>query len=258
MNGIHGQTSEERAYGNDAWGFGTFPGQYGMALLVKPGLRIDVPGVQTWQAFRWGDIDDANRPIDPSGQPWYSDEGWGSMRLSSKNHVVVPVEVPGFGSIKIVASHPTPPAFDGEEMRNQKRNHDEIKLLARIIDADPNVLGDQGRRSSITAEDAFVVMGDLNADPDEGSSFENPMERYLLTHPRIQEVTAPTASDSTMAWYPDLDADDTAQWGLRVDYVLPSRNLAVLDRGVLRTDPAAPLQVSDHFPVFVDVALGRR
>ena len=31
------QTDAGRAYGNDAWGFGTFPGQYGMALFVREG-----------------------------------------------------------------------------------------------------------------------------------------------------------------------------------------------------------------------------
>ena len=40
---------------------------------------------------------------------------------------------------------------------------------------------------------------------------------------------------------PDLDPDDTARWGLRVDYVLPSDNLEVLGGEVVRpTDPDAP------------------
>ncbi len=247
------QTPLERAYGNDAWGFGTFPGQYGMALFVKPGLDIQLDGVQTFQTFRWSALADANVPVEPSGQLWYSDEEWASMRLSSKNHAVIPVEVPGIGVIKIVASHPTPPAFDGEEMRNRKRNHDEIKLVARIIDADPDVVSDQGGPASISAADAFVVVGDLNADPDEGSSFGNPIETHLLSHPRIRSADAPEAVEATRSWYPDLDPDDTARWGLRVDYVLPSVHLAVVGQGVVRTDPGAPVQVSDHFPVFIDV-----
>ena len=32
------QTALGRAYGNDAWGFGTFPGQYAMAILVDERL----------------------------------------------------------------------------------------------------------------------------------------------------------------------------------------------------------------------------
>ena len=32
-----------------------------------------------------------------------------------------------------------------------------------------------------------------------------------------------------------LDPDDTASWGMRVDYVLPSRGLQVLDGGIERT-----------------------
>ena len=58
------QTSEERAYGNDAWGFGTFPGQYGMALFVKPGLRIRLSDIQTFQTLRWSDLVDAKEVLD--------------------------------------------------------------------------------------------------------------------------------------------------------------------------------------------------
>ncbi len=250
------QTADERAYGNDAWGFGTFPGQYGMALFVRPGLSIRESDIQTFQTFRWSDLPDPNVPVEPSGTPWYSDEEWEEMRLSSKTHVVIPVEVPGLGTIKVVASHPTPPAFDGAEMRNRMRNHDEIRLLRAIIDADPGVRSDQGEASSISGDDLFVIVGDLNADPDEGSTWGNPILDHLLTHPRVQSDITPTASESTRAWYPDLDADDTAGWGLRVDYVLPSVGLTVSGSGVVRIDPDAPVVVSDHFPVFIDIETG--
>ena len=56
---------------------------------------------------------------------------------------------------------------------------------------------------------------------------------------------------------PRLDADDTASWGLRADYVLPSASLHVLDGGILRPTDAdtSGIAVSDHFPVWIDVAV---
>ena len=33
----------------------------------------------------------------------------------------------------LLASHPTPPVFDGDEDRNGKRNHDEVRLIADYI-----------------------------------------------------------------------------------------------------------------------------
>lgn len=250
------QTGAERAYGNDAWGFGTFPGQYGMALLVKPGLRIRVDDIATFQRFLWRDLAEASVPVDSTGQAWYAPEEWAAMRLSSKTHVAIPVEVPGFRTVTIVASHPTPPAFDGAELRNKRRNRDEIRLIARILDADPAVVSDQGNPAALGSDAAFVVMGDLNADPDEGNALGDPIGEFLLAHLRLQGGIAPVAAESTRAWYPTLDADDTAQWGLRVDYVLPSVGLRVVGHGVVRTDPNAPVQVSDHFPVYIDVDTG--
>ncbi|MEZ5252131.1 MAG: hypothetical protein R2713_23855, partial [Ilumatobacteraceae bacterium] len=57
---------------------------------------------------------------------------------------------------------------------------------------------------------------------------------------------------------------DTAPGNLRADYVLPSRNLRIVDAGVfwpLSTDPLFPLvgtfpfPTSDHRPVWVDVSV---
>ncbi len=41
-------------YGDDAFGFGAFPGQFGMAVFSR--LPIDRPGVRTFQHFLWKDM----------------------------------------------------------------------------------------------------------------------------------------------------------------------------------------------------------
>lgn len=59
------------------------------------------------------------------------------LRLSSKSHWDVPIDIPlGDGvtqRVHMLLHHPTPPAFDGQEGRNLRRNHDEIRLFADYV-----------------------------------------------------------------------------------------------------------------------------
>jgi hypothetical protein len=96
--------------GEDALGFGEFPGQYAMALLSR--FPIDPAKVRTFRKFLWRDMPGA---LLPPG--WYSPEELAVLPLSSKSHWDVPVRV-GKTTLHLLASHPTPPAFDGTEDRN--------------------------------------------------------------------------------------------------------------------------------------------
>ncbi|MEO1558815.1 MAG: endonuclease/exonuclease/phosphatase family protein, partial [Cyanobacteria bacterium J06632_19] len=49
---------------NDSFGFGTFPGQYGMVLLSK--YPIDTENVRTFQNFLWKDMPNGFLTNDPS------------------------------------------------------------------------------------------------------------------------------------------------------------------------------------------------
>ncbi len=246
------RTQRERAYGNDSFGYGIFPGQYAMALFVREPLEIDPDRVQTLQEFKWSELPGALRPeIPETRESWYSDEEWQNLRLSSKNHWVVPVRVDGRRELYVIAAHPTPPAFDGPERRNKMRNHDEIKLLSLMIDDSAPLHDDDGNPINLSAK-SFVIMGDLNADPDEGSSIDNPIGRFLLDHPRVNGSVDPRASAEGAAQYAWLDDDDTAFFRMRVDYVLPSSDLTVVRSEVHRPDTALA-RFSDHFPVLVDL-----
>ena len=251
------QTAAGRAYGNDAWGFGTFPGQYGMALFVREGLTVVLDSVRTFRRLPWRALPGALRPADPAtGEAWYGAEAWAALRLSSKSHWDVPVRLPSGAVVHILASHPTPPAFDGDEQRNVKRNHDEIRFWRDYLDGAPYVVDDSSRAGGLPGDAAFVLVGDLNADPDAGNATGDPIRTHLFTHPRVQ-ATAPTSAvrlDGRDGQ--PLAATATARFGLRVDYALPSANLALLATGLYRPPraPDAPA-VSDHFPVWVDVVL---
>ena len=251
------QTPAERAYGNDAWGFGVFPGQYGMALFVRDGVDLLRDSVRTFRRFKWADMPGALKPALPaSGESWYAEEAWGEMRLSSKSHWDVPVRLPDGRTLHVLASHPTPPGFDGAEDRNGRRNHDEIRLWADYLSDADYLRDDSGRTGGLANDALFVIVGDQNADPDEGDTYQNPIQ-LLLNHERAQGNLTPRTDTTAPSAYLDLDPDDTAAWGLRVDYVLPSEGLAVERSGVWRpvgTDTAG-VAVSDHFPVWIDVAL---
>lgn len=251
------QTPEGRAYGGDAWGFGMFPGQYGMALFVRDGLDIVEDDIRTFRLLPWQTMPDAQVPVDPATEaPWYDDAEWAAFRVSSKTHMDVPVRLPNGTNVHILASHPTPPAFDGPERRNVLRNAAEIRFWNDYLDQAAYIRDDAGNAAPFDSTASFVILGDLNADPDEGNSTD-PIKRWLLTHPRVQGTLDPQADSTGLAAYPNLDPDDTAGWGLRVDYVLPSVNLRVRDTGVWRPVGAdtAGVAVSDHFPVWLDIVV---
>ena len=238
------------AYGADCWGFGTFPGQYGMALLIDERFEIVADGVRTFRLLPWSSMPGAKMPVDPeSGEPWYAGEEHQRFRLSSKSHWDVPVRLPNGATVHLLCSHPTPPAFDGDERRNKLRNRDEIRFWADYLSGSAYIVDDDGRRSALAPGASFVILGDLNADPDEGTALGDPMG-LLFDAPRVNGGVRPTSSLPIEG----LDDDDTARFRLRVDYVLPSVDLEVLDSGVWRERPGgADRFPSDHFPVWVDL-----
>ncbi len=245
-----GDSAAARAYGNDCHGYGTFPGQYGMALLVDERLVIDEAGIRTFQRFPWSYMQGAFLPFDPSGKPWFTGDEPTYVRLSSKTFASVPVKLPNGATVHLLCSHPTPPAFDGPEQRNRKRNHDEIRLIGEYIDDAPFLVDDAERVGGLGRFDSFIVLGDLNADPRKGDSFKNPIERHLKGNRRVRFDFTPVSTVSL----PGFDPADTASFKLRVDYVLPSKDIEIVGGEVWRHVPEGAAKFpSDHFPVYLDV-----
>jgi len=254
---VAAQTAAGRAYGGDAWGFGTFPGQYGMALFVRDDLSLLRDSIRTFRLFEWSEMPGAAVPVDSvTGEKWYSDEEWSQMRLSSKSHWDIPVRLPGGRVVHVLASHPTPPGFDGAADRNGRRNHDEIRFWIDYLDGADYITDDSSGTGGLADGASFVLMGDLNADPDDGDGYGNAINR-LLEHPRVHE-TVPTVPSRELPAFPDLEPDDTTPYGLRIDYVLPSADLGIGNARIWRPAPAdtADLPISDHFPVYVDLSVG--
>lgn len=94
----------------------------------------------------------------------------------------------------LLASHPTPPVFDGPEDRNGLRNHDEIRLRADYVTpgAADYPYDDAGRLGGLAAGSRFVIAGDQNADPLDGDSVAAAIDQ-LLRNPLINTETTPSS-----------------------------------------------------------------
>ena len=268
-NGSIGGAGRDR--GNDAWGYGLHPGQYGMLLLSK--YPIDAARARTFQRLKWSAMPGARRPVDPAtGKPWHPDAVWSQLRLSSKSHWDVPVETPS-GVLHVLASHPTPPTFDGPENRNGLRNHDEIRLWREYLSPGnkPWLCDDTGTCGGLADDARFVILGDLNNDPVDGAG-EHEAIVELLEHPRVLRMATPRSEGAEVAALADggenlkhrsSHAHDTGRFGpkvgnLRLDYVLPSVGFNLAGSGVFWPKSgdadAAIAEASDHHLVWVDLA----
>ncbi len=248
-------------YGGDAQGFGLYEGQYGMVVLSKYPIKKEQ--ARTLQAFLWKDMPNHMVTIDPTTrQPWYSEQEWQSLRLSSKSHWDLPIEVNG-KLFHLLAMHPTPPVFDGEEDRNGNRNHDEIRLMADYIDPKRSqyIYDDNGVKGGLKNDTRFIIVGDLNA-ADKGDKHRPDVIEQLLDNPKVCSNFTPKSRGGSEHSKESERRSYTAHWGARVDYVLPSKfGFRVLSSGVFWPSKEDELfrlvesrhASSDHRLVWVDV-----
>jgi hypothetical protein len=246
-------------------------------MLVLSRFPIDRQRVRSFQNFLWRDMPKALLPIDPkTGKPFFDDKDLAMQRLSSKSFWDVPINAPANGAVEsyvlhLLCSHPTPPVFDGAEDRNGKRNHDEIRLVADYIGRKTAdyLTDDAGQPGGLPDDAFFVIVGDLNADPVDGDSYDSAVSQ-LLTHPRINSSFTPTSEGGKLATQrkkkPNAagrgdPSHDTSNFGdfqnLRIDYALPSKGLAVVDGGVFWPVPGEPgteaITATDHRLVWIDI-----
>jgi hypothetical protein len=264
---------------NDAYGFGFFPGQFGMVVYSR--YPIDYENIRTFQLFKWKDM-----PGNLIPTPFYSPEEVDVLRLSSKSHWDIPIQIGG-KTVHFLVSHPTPPVFDGAEDRNGRRNHDEIRFWADYVS--PGQAGyiydDAGNAGGLKPGELFVIAGDQNSDPLDGDSIAGSIQQ-LTKHPLVNDRLKPLSAGAVEAAllqggantahrsdprYDTADFADTAPGNLRADYVLPRKTLRFVDAGVfwpVQSDPLFRLTgvfdstawgavggfpTSDHRSAWIDV-----
>ena len=228
----------------DGFGYGRYPGQYGMALLSR--FPIDEQQARTFQKLLWRQMPGHLIPDGQAGKPaWYSPGQVEILRLSSKSHWDVPVRI-GSTTVHVLGSHPTPMSFDGDEDRNGRRNFDESRLWADYIAGGERaeyIVDDTGTAGALSTDSLFVVMGDMNNDPqrDPGPYGMAAMSQIL----RLERVQDPLATNEFRS----------------IDYVLPSTGLKVVGQGIFWPEAGDPLRVlvdepepaSDHKMNWVDL-----
>ena len=205
----------------DAQGYGRFRGDGGLAVLA----RWPVTLVADHTRALWADQPGA---VLPEGEP---QAVRAVQRLSTTAHWEVSVAAPD-GPLGLLAWSATPPVFDGPEDRNGRRNRDELMFWKERLSG-------QGG--------PFVLLGNANLDPVDGEGWHADMAA-LLAHPALQDPrpASPGAALAADAAHLGDPALDTVDWpdgrpgNLRVSYVLPSRDWAVLDAGVFWPAPDTP------------------
>ncbi|MGL5617576.1 MAG: endonuclease/exonuclease/phosphatase family protein [Metamycoplasmataceae bacterium] len=239
----------------DAYGFGYYHGHYAFGVMSK--YEIDKQNTRTFQEFKWKDMPNAKIPkiiVDNGkipagmavGDDWYTQEEWDNLRLSSKNHVDVPINIK-FGNetqnIHLLISHPTPPSFElGGTNVNLERNLAEVQFWREYIDNNSVIYDDKGKIGGIDGtKEKFIILGDLNADNLHGntSTRDTGMQSLIksnhLNHSVINGSLLPTsiggAAENNQYNHPKPETR-TSVFGLRVDWALPSVNLNTIDSGV--------------------------
>ena len=250
--------------GPDAWAFGFYPGQYGMVLLSK--YPIDSAKVRTFQQFKWRDMPGFMPTKKADGSPWYSPEAWAQFPLSSKSHWDIPLNING-QTVHVLASHPTPPVFDGPENRNGIRNHDELRFWVDYLTPEKAgyIYDDSGNKGGLAQQSRFVLLGDLNASAEGEGDAINSGISALYNHPAINNSKPPQSRGGAEHSPSNKHgAVHTAAWRMRADYVLPSKaGFTITDSGVFwpeKTSPLYPLvgsrgASSDHRLVWVQLEL---
>ncbi|WP_244430397.1 endonuclease/exonuclease/phosphatase family protein [Roseivivax halodurans] len=204
----------------DAQGYGTFSGQGGLALLsVYP---IDAGAVTDLSGLLWRDL--------PGSLIAEDDPARDVQRLSSTAHWVVPIDAGGSANLTLLAFNASPPVFDGPEDRNGRRNADEIRLWQLLLD---------GALEASPPQGAPVVIGNANLDPVAGEG----------RHDAIVGLLADRRLRDPLDGIPSVDWSRLGLGELRVSYVLPGRDLDVLDAGSRAVDG------SEHRIIWVDLSI---
>ena len=249
----------------DSFGFGRYPGEYGMALLSRFPIKTDE--IRTFRKLLWKVMPGHLMPDGMEKKPaFYDRDETQIFRLSSKSHWDLPVLIHD-QVIHLLCSHPTPPVFDGPEDSNGRRNFDEIRLWADYLtdgELAAWIQDDAGTKGGLDSKSHFIILGDLNAEPVRGdSTYGQRAIDLLLKHPRVfdpKPISRGADEQPNSQGLEGYNPFRTSYFG-RLDYVLPSKSLHTIRSGVFWPSSKSrwhslvdtPQSSSDHRLVWADV-----
>lgn len=227
----------------DAQAWGAFAGQGALAVLSRLPLMPD--GARSLGHLTWSGLPGS---LAPDGTPE-------DLPISRSGHWILSLGPP---ALDLLLFHAVPPVFDGPEDRNGRRNHDELRLWRLLLDGQAGVAAPRG---------PIVVLGGANQDPVDGEGRKAGI-RDLLADPRLTDPAPRSAGAAALhdPHHGSPAARDTVEWPppgpgrLRVDYVLPGRDIAVSETGVFWPPPDDPMaatvaRASRHRAVWIDIVL---
>ena len=277
-------TTGSWAVADDAFGFGFFPGQFGMAVFSKYPIKYD--DVRTFQHFLWKDMPGALLPDDPTTPPRGLVLARRARRLPALEQV--PLGRPDQHRHEDRALPGLPP--DPAGVRRTPRTATARATTTRSGSGPTTSPAAPRRRTSTTTTGGtgglargarFVIAGDQNSDPLDGDSIPGSTQQ-LLDNPRINASSPPDqrrrrrGDRAAGRREPDprvaaavrhrrLRRQRTRQPAGRLRAAEPTagdprlgRVLAGARRPVVPADLVFPAQPTDHRMVWVDVHLNHQ
>lgn len=247
----------------DAFGFGTYPGQYAFGIASR--YPFDEDAIRSFQKFLWADMPDNLIPVagdegvDTEDSIYLTEEELEVYRLSSKTHIDVPFDVDG-ETVHGLFSHPTPAVFDFDNNFNGRWNHDENRFWADYVAGADYIYDDSGTEGGLDDDASYVLLGDMNAGP--GDEPLDPATKYFVDNDDFNSRSLPTSPGGATLGNQYATADFGGE-GSKVDWVLPSPDLSKRASSVVWPNPNANKRgladdvadASDHRLVWADIAV---
>ncbi|GAA4891214.1 endonuclease/exonuclease/phosphatase family protein [Ferrimonas pelagia] len=237
----------------DRNGYGHYHGQNSFVLLSQ--YPLDVDGVRTFRDFNWRDVNGASKPSLGGGNV-LGDEAWDALSIMDTNFVDLSLLLPDGRRVSLLLTQFESPMPRDLSERPRQRNRDQLQFLTDYInewDEGKYLRDDKGQPGGVAGNRPFVIMGRLQSDEDtahftvpyldldsyrwDSGNMRKLLSSYQIVSDGAINQDAPS-SQGGMLYGQEVESGHTfaeiwtSMLGLRQDYVIPQRDLRIVERGV--------------------------